>query len=292
MLEPSDSRDRAAVEATAAAGTVPRRRRARPRRGPSPRPRKTADGGTAVRVTFRRVTDTTDVTRTDADRTGRGATERFITSTAASYDAIARDYAAEHPDSTAGAAGHLERAMLGAFVELVREHSGAPVADIGSGPGHVTARLAALGVPVFGVDVSPRMVALARGTHPRLRFHVGSMTALDLPDGTLAGVLALYSTIHVPDEHLPAAFAEFHRVLVPGGHVLLAFQTVPADSGERHVHLDERYGHAVSLDYHWRTPETIGALLAEAGFEVMARLHREPYGDEKRPRGFVLARRR
>jgi SAM-dependent methyltransferase len=236
------------------------------------------------------VTDTTDVTRTDADRAGRRHAERFVTATGAAYDTIAHDYAAEHPDSTAGPTGHFERAMLGAFVELVREHSGAPVADIGSGPGHVTARLAALGVPVFGVDVSPRMVALARETHPRLRFHVGSMTALDLPDGTLAGVLALYSAIHVPDEHLPAVFAEFRRVLVPGGHVLLAFQTVPADTGERRLHLDERYGHAISLDYHWRTPETVGALLTEAGFEVMARLHREPYGDEKRPRGLVLAR--
>ena len=238
------------------------------------------------------MTDTTDVTPTGTGLPARHAADpRFIAATRASYDTIARDYATEHPDSAAGPTGHLERALLGTFAELVREHSDAPVADIGSGPGHVTARLAALGVPVFGVDVSPRMVAMARETHPQVRFHVGSMTALDLPDGTLGGVLALYSTIHVPDEHLPSVFAEFHRVLVPGGHVLLAFQTVPAGSGERRVHLDERYGHAISLDYHWRTPETVGALLTGTGFHVLARVHREPWGDERRPRGFVLARR-
>lgn len=237
------------------------------------------------------MTHATDVTKKDAGLTARPAADPFIETTRAAYDTIARDYATEHPDSAAGPTGHLERALLGTFAELVREHSDAPVADIGSGPGHVTARLDALGVPVFGVDVSPQMVAMARESHPRLRFHVGSMTALDLPDETLGGVLALYSTIHVPDGHLPKAFAEFRRVLVPGGHVLLAFQTVPEDSGERHVHLDERYGHAISLDYHWRTPETIGALLTDIGFHVLARVHREPWGDEKRPRGFVLARR-
>ncbi|MHB9859559.1 class I SAM-dependent DNA methyltransferase [Streptomyces sp. YIM S03343] len=223
-----------------------------------------------------------------------GADPGFLAATRAAYDTIARDYAAEYPDSTALPGSHLERALLGIFAELVKEHSDAPVADIGSGPGHVAARLDAMGLPVFGVDVSPQMVALARETHPHLRFHVGSMTALGLPDETLAGVLALYSTIHVPDDHLPTVFEEFRRVLVPGGHVLLAFQTVSKGSDgseERRVHLDERYGHAISLDYHWRTPETIGALLTEAGFQVMARVHREPWGDEKYPRGFVLARR-
>ncbi|MEU0947445.1 class I SAM-dependent methyltransferase [Streptomyces canus] len=35
----------------------------------------------------------------------------------------------------------------------MKEQGKGPVADIGSGPGHVTAALHKLGVPVFGVDV-------------------------------------------------------------------------------------------------------------------------------------------
>nr|WP_239157776.1 class I SAM-dependent methyltransferase [Streptomyces sp. SID13726] len=58
---------------------------------------------------------------------------------------------------------------------MVKEQDAGPVADVGSGPGHVTAALHALGIPVFGVDVSPRMVELARRAHPDLRFHVGSI---------------------------------------------------------------------------------------------------------------------
>ncbi|MFI2715564.1 class I SAM-dependent DNA methyltransferase [Streptomyces collinus] len=211
----------------------------------------------------------------------------FLQSTQASYDAIAEAYTAEHPDSLAGRP--LELALLSAFVELARAAGTAgrpPVADIGSGPGYVTARLHEAGLPVFGVDASPRMVALARRAHPELRFHVGSMTALDLPEETLGGIVALYSIIHVPDDHLPSVFAGFRRVLLPGAPVLLGFQSGDEDG---HQHLTERYGQEIALDYYWRTPDTVAARLEEAGLEVYARVLREPQGEEKVPRAFLLA---
>ncbi|MEU0204040.1 MULTISPECIES: class I SAM-dependent methyltransferase [unclassified Streptomyces] len=212
----------------------------------------------------------------------------FLQATRASYDAVAEAYAAEHPDSLAGRP--LESALLTVFVELARVPGGsgqAPVADLGSGPGYVAARLHALGLPVFGVDLSPRMVALARRAHPELRFHVGSMTALDLPDRTLGGIVALYSIIHVPDDQLPSVFAEFHRVLMPGAPVLLAFQS--GDEGG-HLRVTERFGQEISLDYHWRTPDAVAGHLAEGGLELYARVLREPEGEEQRPRAFLLAR--
>ncbi|MFF8970710.1 class I SAM-dependent DNA methyltransferase [Streptomyces sp. NPDC014995] len=202
-----------------------------------------------------------------------------------SYDAIAEEYARHFPD---GLDHHpLARALLSGFAELVKARGNEPVADVGSGPGHVTARLHDLGVPVFGVDVSPRMVALARRTHPHLRFHVGSMESLDLPDGTLGGLLALYSVIHVPDDRLPAVLGEFRRVLVPGGCLLLAFQT---GNGEQQ-RLTERFGQEIRLDYFWRDPETVADLLLDTGFDMRARVVLEPDKGAKRPGAFLLARR-
>jgi SAM-dependent methyltransferase len=46
--------------------------------------------------------------------------------------------------------------MLAAFAELVPD--GLPVADVGCGPGQVTAHLNALGLSAFGIDLPPRMV--------------------------------------------------------------------------------------------------------------------------------------
>ncbi|MGW2745350.1 class I SAM-dependent DNA methyltransferase [Streptomyces sp. NPDC001450] len=212
------------------------------------------------------------------------STVSFLQTTRSSYDAIAKDYASRFPD---GLFHPLDRQLVTAFAELVTANGPAPVADLGSGPGYVTARLHAMDVPAFGVDVSPAMVALAREAHPQLRFHVGSMTSLDLPEATLGGILALYSTIHVPDDHLPTAFAEFHRTLAPGGPVLLAFQSGPEPG---HLHLAERFGHQIDLDYYWRTPEQVTALLTEAGLEMVATVVREPDAEETRPRAFLLAR--
>jgi hypothetical protein len=47
------------------------------------------------------------------------------------------------------------------------------------------------------------MAALARRDHPDIRFEVGTMTELDLGDGSLTGVLAFWSVIHVPDHSVP-----------------------------------------------------------------------------------------
>ncbi len=89
------------------------------------------------------------------------------------------------------------------------------------------------------------MVEVARRDHPDLRFTVGSLTALDVADGALAGVVAWYSIIHTPDDGLPALFAELARVLATGGHLLLAFQ---AGNAVRHV--THAYGH----DFDRRSP--------------------------------------
>ncbi len=211
----------------------------------------------------------------------------FLRDTRASYDAVANVYADRFREELA--ARPLDRAMLAGFAEMVMASGAGPVADVGCGPGRVTTYLEGLGLPVFGIDLSPGMIEVARRTYPGLRFEVGSMLALDLPDGALGGVLAWYSVIHVPDERLPEAFAEFCRVLAPGGLVLLAFQV-----GDETLHVTEARGHPVALDYRWRRPERVAELLGQAGLVVRAQLLREPDDDgdfpEQEPQAFLLAR--
>ncbi|MFJ3977597.1 class I SAM-dependent methyltransferase [Streptomyces sp. NPDC090021] len=210
----------------------------------------------------------------------------YLHSVRASYDAVAVDCARLLGTDLAGKP--LDRAMLGAFAECVRGEQGGPgraVADLGCGPGRVTAHLDGLGVRAFGVDLSPAMVAVARRTYPGLRFEVGSMAALDVADGVLGGVLAWYSTVHTPPPELPAAFTEFARVLAPGGHALVAFE-----AGDERVRLDHAYGHPVSLDVYRTPPDRIAALLAGAGLAEAARLVREPTPHEGSRQGFLLAR--
>jgi SAM-dependent methyltransferase len=206
-----------------------------------------------------------------------------VLATRAAYDTVAADYA--DLLATGLDAKPLDRAMLAAFAELVLADGGAPVVDLGCGPGRVTAHLRTLGVDAFGIDLSPAMVAEARRRHPALRFEEGSLAAPDLADGALGGIVAWYSIIHTPPAHLPAVLAEFRRVLAPGGHVLLAFQV-----GDERVHLEEAYGHAVSLDAYRLLPDSVVVLLRTAGLVTGARLLREPQAPEKVPQAYLLAR--
>ncbi|MEV7551625.1 class I SAM-dependent methyltransferase [Amycolatopsis sp. NPDC089917] len=199
-----------------------------------------------------------------------------LDATRESYDTVAEDYAVR--------VGRLfdqepiSRAMLAAFAEQVR----GPVVDVGCGPGHVTAHLASLGLDVTGVDLSPKMVEVARRQYPDLRFSVGSMAALDIPDGTLGGLVAWWSIFHLPPEELPGLFAEFRRTLAPGGRLLVGFHV-----GDERLSPGKAYGHPVTYDAYLLEPDRIAELLGQAGFEVAARLTME---GRKRPQSCLSAR--
>jgi ubiquinone/menaquinone biosynthesis C-methylase UbiE len=203
----------------------------------------------------------------------------YLHSTRAGYNAIAADYC-EH-FRTDHTAKPLDRATITAFAEI----ASGPIADVGSGPGHVTARLHSLGMDVHGIDLSPGMLEQARRLHPDLRFIEGSMTALDVPDGHLGGIVAWYSLIHVPPAEIPAALAEFRRALAPGGHLLLGFQV-----GDEPQHYSEAFGHTVDLDFHRLSPDRVAEMLREARFDVISQLVRAADEDEPTPQAHILAR--
>ncbi|GAA4204193.1 class I SAM-dependent DNA methyltransferase [Actinocatenispora rupis] len=202
-----------------------------------------------------------------------------VTATRTAYDTVAADYADLLRTELAGKP--LERGLLGTFAELVGPDG--EVGDLGCGPGRVTAYLDSLGLRAFGVDLSPGMVEVARRDHPTLRFEVGTIADLDLPDGALAGIVAWYSIIHTPRERLPGVFAEFHRVLAPGGRLLLAFQL-----GDEIRHIEHGYGHDIVLDAYRLSPDRVTDLLADAGLTVDTRVVRQPEGWEPTPQAYLL----
>ncbi|MFF8592162.1 class I SAM-dependent methyltransferase [Streptomyces sp. NPDC015220] len=200
--------------------------------------------------------------------------------TADAYDAVAVLYAELFRDALD--ALPLDRAVLAAFAETVRAAGSGPVAELGCGPGSVTAHLRDLGLDVFGVDLSPVMIDLAREAYPDLRFEVGPMEALDLADGRLHGIVSWYSVIHVPPRDVPSYFDEFRRVLAPGGTLLLAFFE---SEGEPTTAFD----HKVATAYRWPIDDLAG-LAGAAGFTEIGRMLREPLEEERFRRGHLLMR--
>ncbi len=207
-----------------------------------------------------------------------------LAATRAAYDTVAADYAGLLRDELAGRP--VDRSVLAAFAELVRAGADGPVAEAGCGPGRITAHLDRLGLPIFGVDMSPGMLAVAQGSHPGLSFVRGYLAALPVADSVLAGLVTWYSIIHTPPERLGEVFTEFRRVLRPGGELLLAFQ-----AGDERVHLHQAYGHAISLDAYRLRPAWIEDQLTAAGLITHTRILRDPGPRESTPQAYLLARR-
>lgn len=158
----------------------------------------------------------------------------------ASYDAVATDYARRIADELA------PMPFDTWLLDRVAAHAGTgPVAEVGSGPGHLTAHLAQRGVEATGVDLSPAMVDEARRRFPGLSFEVGDLRQLDRPatGPGWAAVVGWYSLIHLVPFELPAALATLVRALAPDGWLVLAMY-----AGEGTRHHDEWFGHAIELD--------------------------------------------
>jgi demethylmenaquinone methyltransferase / 2-methoxy-6-polyprenyl-1,4-benzoquinol methylase len=101
------------------------------------------------------------------------------------------------------------------------------VVDLACGTGDLALAAAACGARVVGVDITPRMVEIARAKATRARhdgpwpvptFVVGDMTALPFDAAVVHVVTTGYGLRNVPI--LEQALSEIARVLKPGGRLL------------------------------------------------------------------------
>ena len=112
-------------------------------------------------------------------------------------------------------------------------------ADLATGTGDLAFALAARGARVVGLDITPRMIELARekvgGRRAVLRFLVGDMVALPFTSGSFDIVTTGYGLRNVSD--LQAAIDEILRVLKPGGQALSLDFNRPSNRAVRAAYL-------------------------------------------------------
>lgn len=142
--------------------------------------------------------------------------------TIAVYDRRAQDYADRF-------SGPKEDRHLIAFI--ARLPAGAPVLDLGCGPGQASARLAEAGFAVEAWDAAAGMVALAAllngVTARQARFD-------DLrAQGVYGGIWANFSLLHAPRQEFPVHLAAIFRALRPGGLLHLGMKTGTGQGRDR-----------------------------------------------------------
>jgi ubiquinone/menaquinone biosynthesis C-methylase UbiE len=139
---------------------------------------------------------------------------------AAAYDAIGIRYDEAFP--------HKEGQIACVDQLLANLRRGARVLDVGCGTGLPTARqLADADLQVTCIDISPRMLDVARGTVPEARFLQLDMVDLDPMPGQFEAVVAFFSLLNLPRSRFAETLRLIRRVLVPGGW--FAYGMVEAD---------------------------------------------------------------
>ncbi len=187
-----------------------------------------------------------------------------------SYDVVAETYARRFSDELSRKP--FDRECLERFAR------GCPrgrVLDIGCGPGHVGRFLADLGLDVIGVDLSPAMIDIARKLNPGMTFEAGDMKRIDHNAGSVAGIVAFYSLIHMTRAKVPDVLTEFRRTLMPGGKLLIA---VHGGTGE--ITSDDFLGHPARFVATLFETDELARLVGDAGFRVDQSAERERYDFE------------
>jgi len=164
------------------------------------------------------------------------------------------------------------------LIDLAAPSAGMRAADLATGTGDLAFALAERGAGVVGLDVTRRMIELARqkiARHPAPEFLVGDMTALPFASGSFDIVTTGYGIRNVPD--LQASIDEMLRVLKPGGQALSLDFNRPANPLVRAVYLTYLtiVGGAIGWILH-RDPDTYRYIPASIrnypGAEAVARL--------------------
>jgi len=147
------------------------------------------------------------------------------------------------------------------------------ILDVGSGPGHIGARMRAAGRPVIAIDISQAMAATAARRLDGAA--VADMVRLPVASATIADLVAFYSVIHLRRRRLRDALCEFARVLEPGGHALLS-----AHDGTTDVEVTEFLGHDGDLHATFFTLDELIDATAAADLLVISAERRPPYPNE------------
>lgn len=158
------------------------------------------------------------------------------------------------------------------LAQMVSAGSNDRVVDLACGPGTLALQFARRVRWVYGVDLTPAMLARARGTAQteglrNLAFSLGDAQSLPFADGSLDISVTSYSLHHIPNPE--RTIHEMARVVKRGGRVGIIDIVVPEDPARaeaaNRIEIARDPSHTRSLGR-----KDFDAMLAAAGLQILA----------------------
>ncbi|KKW01775.1 MAG: hypothetical protein UY34_C0008G0030 [Parcubacteria group bacterium GW2011_GWA2_48_9] len=117
---------------------------------------------------------------------------------------------------------------------------------------------------VYGLDLSEKLLDIAKKDNPTVEFTQGDMRQLPYADGQFDGVFAKASLLHIKKDDIDQVLSEIRRVLRPKG---IFHAAVKQGEGEKEETEDD-YGYSYKRFFSYWQPEEFKRLLTERGFNI------------------------
>jgi len=176
-----------------------------------------------------------------------------MTNTISVYDSIADKYSGTFRG---------ENKFLDEFVKLLPEN--ANVLDAGCGTGEDTKYLVSKGFTVESIDLSKKMITIARKNVQNHKFHLADIRKVVYPNNSFGGVVAAFSLIHLTKKESEFIIKKFHKFLKKEGIIYLALQE---GHGEKPVKWSLYTKRKIFINFYTLTE--IKKLLESVGFEII-----------------------
>lgn len=177
------------------------------------------------------------------------------------YDRIAEDWHCDHLLD--------DWWVEGTRMFASRLRSGQTVLDVGCGSGIKSAYLADKGFEVVGIDISERMIKIARREYPYVAFRVHDMRHASRLGCTFDAVFAQASLLHIPKFDVKRVLLDWWKVLQPNGVLYVAVKGIHAGRPAEETRREDDYGYAYDRFFSYFSPEELGTLLEWAGFRIL-----------------------
>jgi len=180
------------------------------------------------------------------------------------YNRIAEDWHRDH--------SHDDWWVGGTDTFIKEFQAGARILDVGCGSGVKSKYLIDRGFKVMGVDISEKLLEIAKKEAPEGEFKVLSMNDLDTMAEMFDGVFAQASLLHIPRKEAGEIVEKMSRRLVPGGLLYIAVKEMREGKPEEGVTKENDYGYEYERFFSYFTTDELEKYLTDAGLNIVSKL--------------------
>ena len=156
---------------------------------------------------------------------------------------------------------------------FIKNVDGDKILDVGCGHGRDAKYLSESGFDVVGIDLSCKLLEIARRNAVKPGFCMLDMRKLSFLDDSFDGVWACASLLHIPKKEAETTLRELHRVLRPRG---LIYVSLKEGRGESFVKSQQYWDK--ERFYAFYSMKELRRLFEDSGFETIEDLTEKSNG--------------